>query len=568
MARPNERISMTNNRSISEIDFQLLEKHIGQVEAKFQDRSRSRSFLRAAIAYHRDIELGDADECITDDTGDKGIDAVHIERADSYADIYLFQSKYRTNRANCGKPIPESEAHKFGTFFQELMDKSLDLSLVAPKLAEYVKAIWSLFNSAVQCHFYYVLCTNGQGLQQQSVTHIENLVDRNKCLSLDQFLAPDFLSIITMKSRRLETGQISALGREWLQRGDGDIRGVLACVDAKSFVEMITDDEGQRIKRHLFDENIRSYLGPKGGYNQEIINSAISNDNHLFWYLNNGITIVCKKLAFNHTTNPLLKMSEYQIVNGAQTSYSLFRASQNPFADLSQITLLLRIYETERADISNKVAVATNSQARIMPRELRSNDNIQIKYEMLFLENDIVYERKKSLDTSDDGRLRIDALKCGQIIFAYFLMEPEKARRESDSIFEQRYEYIFRDTWDFEELVWAVRLYDRLENLRVSQEKKPPSERDKNLSVLIFGGWFTMFTIKLLIMRERVSAKKLQSGKVEELIQLAVRTINDVLVRNPAVSKYEFFRSKGMRDQVESEVLEAQGDLFFNLPPS
>lgn len=110
------------------------------------------------------------------------------------------------------------------------------------------------------------------------------------------------------------------------ERIDCDIRGLIANVDATSFIKMITSEDNDAISRHLFDENIRGYLGLEGGFNQQIQSSALSDDNHLFWYLNNGITIIAKDFSHQPVRGSKIKLTDFQIVNGAQTSYSLFNA--------------------------------------------------------------------------------------------------------------------------------------------------------------------------------------------------------------------------------------------------
>jgi hypothetical protein len=113
---------------------------------------------------------------------------------------------------------------------------------------------------------------------------------------------------------------------------------------------------GRRHPNRIFDDNLRIFLGSNGGYNPAIISTATSPDSYLFWYLNNGITITCKNYSFNKGhVNPKIKIEEFQIVNGAQTSHSLLEASRiNPDA-LENVVLMVRIYATDRGDIAERV---------------------------------------------------------------------------------------------------------------------------------------------------------------------------------------------------------------------
>ena len=129
---------------------------------------------------------------------------------------------------------------------------------------------------------------------------------------------------MAIEGRDAEDGQLQVISKEILERSDGDVRGVIASVDAQSFVDLITADDGETIKRHLFDDNLRVFLGAKGGYNQDIISTATSGDSYLFWYLNNGVTITCKSFSYNKGhTNPKLVFKDFQIVNGVnQTGFT------------------------------------------------------------------------------------------------------------------------------------------------------------------------------------------------------------------------------------------------------
>ncbi|MFM8749598.1 AIPR family protein [Rhabdaerophilum sp.] len=88
----------------------------------------------------------------------------------------------------------------------------------------------------------------------------------------------------------------------------------------------------------------RARGGSKGGYNQSIISTETSNDGYLFWYLNNGVTITCKSFSYNKGhTNPTLRFEDFQIVNGAQTSYSLVESARIEPNALNDVVLMVRI---------------------------------------------------------------------------------------------------------------------------------------------------------------------------------------------------------------------------------
>src|SRR5438876_4061194 len=75
-------------------------------------------------------------------------------------------------------------------------------------------------------------------------------------------------------------------------------------------------------KERIFQQNVRYFLGLRSkGINKEILNTATSDDrSENFWYFNNGVTIVCKKIS-ESLSGKVVHLEGAQIINGAQTTY-------------------------------------------------------------------------------------------------------------------------------------------------------------------------------------------------------------------------------------------------------
>jgi hypothetical protein len=93
----------------------------------------------------------------------------------------------------------------------------------------------------------------------------------------------------------------------------------LGLLPASELIKIISDDDGEIIKT-IFYDNVRDFQG----FNK--VNSGIKNtiengvDKDKFVLLNNGITIVAKSL---NKIGSAFKISDFQIVNGCQTSHVL-----------------------------------------------------------------------------------------------------------------------------------------------------------------------------------------------------------------------------------------------------
>ena len=92
----------------------------------------------------------------------------------------------------------------------------------------------------------------------------------------------------------------------------------------KNYCEFITDSAG-KLNRHLFDSNVRDYLG-LNPVNTDILKSLANADGPNFWWLNNGITIIG---THAHIVGNSISIQNVQIVNGLQTSESIFNYFNN-----------------------------------------------------------------------------------------------------------------------------------------------------------------------------------------------------------------------------------------------
>ena len=94
----------------------------------------------------------------------------------------------------------------------------------------------------------------------------------------------------------------------------------VALVSMRDYLAFLTDDTGA-LRRHIFDWNVRDYLG-EVEVNREIQSSLANQDSPDFWWLNNGVTVICSRTSIVGKTYVL---DDVEIVNGLQTSYSIFR---------------------------------------------------------------------------------------------------------------------------------------------------------------------------------------------------------------------------------------------------
>lgn len=137
--------------------------------------------------------------------------------------------------------------------------------------------------------------------------------------------------------------------------------GVIKCTD---FVSLITKHNGE-INKGLFVGNVRDFLGARNPVNSEIERTLnASDEKERFAILNNGVTIVAKKVTPSGDT---FELSQFQIVNGCQTSHVLFN---NSGLLNEEMYLTVKLIETSDLDISGSIIATTNSQSQVTKEAL------------------------------------------------------------------------------------------------------------------------------------------------------------------------------------------------------
>ena len=550
--------------AISKIDWDILHARVNDTMLRHNLPNTSTALLWLALGqYFPDLDDGLV-EAITDGADDRGVDAIHVVERDAHAEVFLFQSKYRESVKGTDRTINDSEALKLTLFLEELFDKADSLRNGGNfRLRQSVERIWMLHEQGTLCKYRVVFCSNDQGLSESARQILKSVCDKHNQISYEHHGTASFIREFGVQANQRETGYLQVIGKEAFERIDGDIRGVIASIDANSFVDLIQTDDGQSVKRYLFDENLRVFLGANGGFNPAIIATAASDDSHLFWYLNNGITITCRDYTYNKGhANPKIRLDDFQIVNGAQTSHSLIEARKIRPEAIENVVLMVRIYATARSDIAERVAVATNSQARIQSRDLRANHPTLKKLEMALAERGYYFERKRNMHADKSANKRIDALKLGQILLTYYSLEPDRAKGDSDTIFEHRFHFIFHESLDVDDVCRLFEMYQIIEAMREEyiSNNSLHVESGGDLQYLIYGHWFVLYAARQLILRRHVEIPAGDAARA--LILEAIGLVSRACGQQKVVAHYQMFRSSRTKDKILAELEGKQGELF------
>jgi hypothetical protein len=214
----------------------------------------------------------------------------------------------------------------------------------------------------------------------------------------------------------------------------------LAVVPAKNFVRNMLSDDENRLRNHVFEENVRAFLGVENPVNSaigETINSEESRSR--FPVLNNGITVVSPDVRVQGLS---ITFVDFQIVNGCQTSNMLWLNRDN----LDDATMVaIKVIETDSEDVFSDLVRATNNQTKIDDDQFLSLQPIARRIETYFNsyaddENRLYFERRDRQYVGQGvPNIKIFDLKLlARCIASVFLTRPDLSYRFPRKIFSDR----------------------------------------------------------------------------------------------------------------------------------
>lgn len=163
-----------------------------------------------------------------------------------------------------------------------------------------------------------------------------------------------------------------------------DYETYLATVPANTLVS-VYGKYGPR----LLERNVRSFLQLKGGINKGI-RTTILEEPHRFLAYNNGITVTAAEVQTVSDGEGRIQISfakDLQIVNGGQTTASLFRAAKKDKADLGGVRVPMKLSVVrDPASLDGFVANIcrfANSQNKVSLADLSANDPFHRRMEEL-----------------------------------------------------------------------------------------------------------------------------------------------------------------------------------------
>lgn len=207
-------------------------------------------------------------------------------------------------------------------------------------------------------------------------------------------------------------------------------------------------------KKGLFEQNLRYYVKKKD-VDSPIIETVRSKRN-VFWYLNNGITIICDSYKISGNT---IELRKFSIINGCQTTSILGTAFASDSFEENDFPLLCRIISTgtksddEKTDFISDIAEAANRQKPIKDSDLIANKPEQRKLKRQLAAGGIFYRLKRGEKPAAKYKeewQRTDSGELGQLVLSALLQLPGPARVNKSTTLKQKYDPVFKAAYPTE----------------------------------------------------------------------------------------------------------------------
>jgi len=141
----------------------------------------------------------------------------------------------------------------------------------------------------------------------------------------------------------------------------------------------------EKFGARLLEQNVRTFLQARAKVNQGI-RTTIMTEPGMFFAYNNGITATAQGVETKRTGDGLqiTRITDLQIVNGGQTTASLFHTRRKDKADLTQIfvQMKLSVIDNEESEkVVPRISEYANTQNRVQAADFFSNHAYHIRME-------------------------------------------------------------------------------------------------------------------------------------------------------------------------------------------
>lgn len=317
-----------------------------------ETKNRSRALSGFVIRALTDVSPEIAARDVVDDYDDEGIDLIHYSQATET--LFLVQGKLKS------ADFKQDEAQAFCAGVRKLLieDFTSFNSNVQNRRTDIEDALENCRKIQV------VVAYAGEKMSGTARRAIEELLE-NESKKLHKLSTTfvefgsleiiDALQQTSAKTSICETVNLTG----WFEI-DVPRRTYYGMINLSTLAEFY-----QKHGDLLFSRNVRFFLGHETEVNSSIMHT-LGSDSARFFYLNNGVTALCKEFVERNTPQgrKRIQLNGLSVINGAQTIATAAKyLSDNPEADISEAKVLFTVIEIPDGEVfADEVTRARNHQ--------------------------------------------------------------------------------------------------------------------------------------------------------------------------------------------------------------
>lgn len=407
--------------------------HINQISSKIQDLFKSQLDLSdigendnqrddkiitrclAAYAVYNTLEISEqqAAQAVVDGGDDNGIDAILYSPTNKR--MIIVQSKW--SKDGSGEPDSAGVA-KFCSGVRDLFNLKFD------RFNEKIKKRQNVIELALgeydtKYELIFIDTCTALNLSVHSSRHIDDLLSEMN--NIGDANAENLVSFNRLNQSKVHSSLAQSAGNAAIDIELGLTNWGVVNEPFKAYYGMVSGNEivqwWKNYNVRLFEKNIRQVLGTTD-VNEEI-EKTLQSRPELFWYFNNGITIIAdsvtKSLVGGGTRDlGSFKLTNIAIVNGAQTVSTIGKFGvANSSTNLDNVKVGIRLIQLSETpeNFDKEITKYNNRQNRIENRDFVSQDaeQIRIKTELMIDGIDYNIMRSETFQYSDKSFELIEA---------------------------------------------------------------------------------------------------------------------------------------------------------------
>lgn len=459
---------------------------LADVEAKPKEQQDACFATRALSAYALSIVSGAKPEAaakaVVDGPDDNGIDAILFDEVEKK--LFVVQSKWNTS----GDKTPElGEVQKYIQGIRDLLNLTFDR--FNKKVTSLGPAIQAALEEPATRLVLILAHTSTSELGQHAVRVVSDLLgelnDPSEVATFECIGQKQLHAALTRSAEGTPIN-IEAVLSDW-----GQLREPYQAF----YGQISAADIGEWHLQHhdrLFAKNLRKVI-----INSEInksITETIRTTPEIFWYFNNGITVLCERVKKKlqggaDTASGIFSCEGISVVNGAQTVGSIAAAYLSDPERTKQAKVSIRFISLESCpeDFAVGVTRATNTQNRVESKDFAALDPEQdrIRRELLLDGKAYAYKTGEPAPLPENG-CTVDeatiALACARPDVGLAVMAKSNIGKLWENIDKPPYVYLFNNKLSGVR-VWRMVALLRAVDEALRQEQKERTGKQRAVAV-------------------------------------------------------------------------------------